>query len=41
MTPDSVNHKPNLAEIYVLADANFTGRVTVPVLGQSALHHRQ
>jgi putative glutathione S-transferase len=36
VTPDSVNHKPNLAEIYVLADAKFTGRVTVPVLWDKA-----
>src|SRR5437764_8026058 len=35
-TPDSVNGKWNLAEIYILADAKFTGRVTVPVLWDKA-----
>src|SRR5262249_28963955 len=29
---DSVNGKARLAEIYLLADARYTGRVTVPVL---------
>ena len=31
-TPDTVNGKTELAEIYLLADPRFTGRVTVPVL---------
>ena len=31
-TPDTVNHKHRLAEIYLLADPRFSGRVTVPVL---------
>jgi putative glutathione S-transferase len=31
-TPDSANGKQNLAEIYLLADPHFTGRVTVPTL---------
>jgi glutathionyl-hydroquinone reductase len=31
-TPDSVNHAQYLLEIYVKADPNYTGRVTVPVL---------
>jgi glutathionyl-hydroquinone reductase len=31
-TPDTVNGKSELAEIYLLADPHFTGRVTVPVL---------
>jgi len=31
-TPDTVNGKSELAEIYLLADPRFTGRVTVPVL---------
>ena len=30
--PDFVNHKKRLAEIYLLADPHYTGRVTVPVL---------
>jgi putative glutathione S-transferase len=30
--PDSVNHAQYLQEIYVKADPNYTGRVTVPVL---------
>ncbi len=30
--PDTVNQKQFLREIYLLAEANFTGRVTVPVL---------
>jgi glutathionyl-hydroquinone reductase len=29
---DSVNHKQTMPEVYVAADARFTGRVTVPVL---------
>ncbi len=31
-TPDAANGKSELAEIYLLADPHFTGRVTVPVL---------
>ena len=31
-TPDTANGKAELAEIYLLADPRFTGRVTVPVL---------
>ena len=31
-TPDTANGKSELAEIYLLADPKFTGRVTVPVL---------
>jgi glutathionyl-hydroquinone reductase len=31
-TGDSVNHARALSDIYVLADAKYTGRVTVPVL---------
>jgi len=31
-TPDTVNGKSTLAEIYLLADAHYSGRVTVPVL---------
>jgi glutathionyl-hydroquinone reductase len=31
-TTDTVNGKAKLSEIYLLADPNFTGRVTVPVL---------
>lgn len=30
--PDSVNHKPFLRDIYLLADPAYSGRVTVPVL---------
>jgi putative glutathione S-transferase len=30
--PDFVNHKQRLADIYLLADSHYTGRVTVPVL---------
>ena len=30
--PDSVNHKQRMYEIYTLADPDYTGRVTVPVL---------
>ncbi len=41
-TLDTVNGKSTLADIYLLADPNYTGRVTVPVLvGQEAAHHRQ
>ena len=31
-TPDSVNGKSTLAEIYLVADPHYTGRVSVPVL---------
>ena len=31
-TPDSANGKSELAEIYLIADPRFTGRVSVPVL---------
>src|SRR6202140_455537 len=31
-TGDAVNDKSNLSEIYLLADARYTGRVSVPVL---------
>ena len=31
-TPDTVNSKATLAEIYLLADPHYTGRVSVPVL---------
>jgi putative glutathione S-transferase len=31
-TPDTVNDKTTLAEVYLIADPQFTGRVTVPVL---------
>ncbi|HWK00278.1 MAG TPA: glutathione S-transferase family protein [Xanthobacteraceae bacterium] len=30
--PDSLNHKQRLYEVYLLANPNFTGRVTVPTL---------
>jgi putative glutathione S-transferase len=30
--PDSVNHTHYLQEIYLLANSNYTGRVTVPIL---------
>jgi putative glutathione S-transferase len=33
---DAVNGKDKLSEIYLLADPNFTGRVTVPVLWDKA-----
>jgi putative glutathione S-transferase len=29
---DSVNHKTRLHEIYTIADPEYTGRVTVPIL---------
>ena len=32
VVPDSVNNVSRLYEVYTLADANYTGRVTVPVL---------
>jgi glutathionyl-hydroquinone reductase len=31
-TPDTINGKATLAEIYLLADPHYTGRVSVPVL---------
>jgi glutathionyl-hydroquinone reductase len=31
-TPDTMNHAKFLSEIYLTADPNYTGRVTVPVL---------
>lgn len=30
--PDTVNHTRYLREVYALADSNYTGRVTVPIL---------
>ena len=36
--PDSVNHKTYLHEIYTLAQADYTGRVTVPVLWDKKLN---
>lgn len=36
--PDTVNHKTYLHEIYTLAQADYTGRVTVPVLWDKALN---
>ncbi len=30
--PDTVNHTDYLREVYALADSNYTGRVTVPIL---------
>ena len=30
--PDTVNHTEYLKEVYALADSNYTGRVTVPIL---------
>jgi putative glutathione S-transferase len=37
-TGDAVNRARRLSEIYVLADAKFTGRVTVPVLWDKQRH---
>jgi len=34
--PDTVNHARYLADIYLLADPHYTGRVTVPVLWDKA-----
>ena len=34
--PDKVNHTDYLREIYALADDNYTGRVTVPILWDKA-----
>src|SRR5882672_11096939 len=31
-TPDTVNHKTSLADVYLIADPRFSGRVTVPAL---------
>ena len=36
--PDNVNHKTHLHEIYTLAQADYTGRVTVPVLWDKERH---
>ncbi|MEB3311867.1 MAG: glutathione S-transferase family protein [Snowella sp.] len=36
--PDYVNHKQYLREIYVLADPQYTGRVTVPILWDKQTH---
>jgi putative glutathione S-transferase len=38
MVPDGANHKDTLAEVYLLADPKFTGRVTVPVLWDKQRH---
>src|ERR1700719_1142289 len=35
-TADTINHKQTLAEIYLLTDPRFSGRVTVPVLWDKA-----
>jgi glutathionyl-hydroquinone reductase len=37
-TPDTVNHKQKLGEIYLLADPRYTGRVSVPVLWDKKQH---
>ena len=37
-TPDTVNGKTTLAEIYLLADPHYSGRVSVPVLWDKARH---
>jgi len=37
-TPDSVNGKATLAEIYLLADPHYTGRVSVPVFWDKKRH---
>jgi glutathionyl-hydroquinone reductase len=37
-TPDGVNGKATLAEIYLLADPHYTGRVSVPVLWDKKRH---
>ncbi|MGB6538692.1 MAG: glutathione S-transferase family protein [Xanthobacteraceae bacterium] len=37
-TPDTVNGKATLAEIYLLADPHYTGRVSVPVLWDKKRH---
>jgi putative glutathione S-transferase len=37
-TPDDVNGKDFLHQVYTLADPNFTGRVTVPVLWDRQTH---
>jgi glutathionyl-hydroquinone reductase len=36
--PDSVNHARYLQEVYIKADPNYTGRVTVPVLWDKQTH---
>ena len=35
---DDVNHKATLAEIYLIADPHYTGRVSVPVLWDKKQH---
>ena len=37
-TLDSVNGKPTLAEVYLIADPTYTGRVSVPVLWDKKRH---
>jgi putative glutathione S-transferase len=37
-TADAVNHAAKLADVYLAADSNFTGRVTVPVLWDKERH---
>jgi glutathionyl-hydroquinone reductase len=37
-TPDDVNGKATLAEIYLIADPHYTGRVSVPVLWDKKRH---
>jgi putative glutathione S-transferase len=37
-TPDTVNGKATLAEIYLLADPHYTGRVSVPALWDKKRH---
>ncbi len=38
VVPDNVNHKTRLHEIYTLAQPNYTGRVTVPILWDKKLN---
>jgi putative glutathione S-transferase len=37
---DEINHKKTLAEIYLIADPHYTGRVSVPVLWDKKQHTR-
>lgn len=37
-TPDAINNKKTLAEIYLLAEPHYTGRVSVPVLWDKTRH---
>lgn len=37
-TPDAINHKATLAEIYLIADPHYSGRVSVPVLWDKKRH---